>query len=93
MIEDQSKHDIRKILKQKFKTVRRSVAIKEANITTNKMSNFICERGGLQFHDGIRLLITLGYKISDERGNVILGNPNNKAEELAGNSLDIKFTY
>lgn len=86
--ENYPKNDIRQIINKKFKVMKRPPVIQEAGINNNKISIFINGHGGMQFHDGIRLLICAGFKIIDDHGNIVLGNPENRADELLDNTLN-----
>ena len=86
-MENKTKYDIRTIIKEKLKVIKRTPVILEAKIRPARISLFLNQQGGMQFHDGIRLLICFGFKIVDENGNIILGNPEKRTEELNDNTL------
>ena len=84
---ESAKFDIRNILIDKLKTMKRTPIINEANIRPGKMSLFLNQMGGMDFHSGIRLLIASGFRLMDEKGTILLGNPETRDQELQDNTL------
>lgn len=61
--------------------------ITKAHISNFRISRFLNQRGGLDCFEFTRLILSMGFKITDKNGNVILGQPDKVEAQIKENLL------
>ncbi len=85
--EDLPKHNFRRKVDEYLLDGKAVALCEKAKLSSTQLSLFRSMRGGLEWHALIRLMIAMGWKIYDQKGELILGNPENIAQEMEDNTF------
>jgi hypothetical protein len=79
-------NDFRRQVDRRLHEKKASIICKEGDINPQILSRFRSLAGGIEWQALIRLIIMMDFKIVDERGNTVIGNYENRDQELADNN-------
>ncbi len=66
----------------------RQAILHKSKITDSQMTQFINGKGGMQYNDFLRIIIAMDFKIINNKGELIYGNPETIAQELKDNERE-----
>lgn len=83
----ESSHDIQKHVAEWFKRTRpRDPHLKKMRLRADKVSRMVQGWAGMSFWEFARFASAAGWKIIDENGKVIIGNPEIQQQEIDDNT-------